>query len=87
MTSFDILNKQFKIPKMKRNEPDLKYSKISISQKDMFRIFASLTVVFIGDNSIRNLFRDFVKIFSNGHFLTRTEAALQHGEYRVVEGR
>ena len=95
--SFELINSKFKIPKLKKVEtnnttspsnslPRTNYPNVIISQTDMFRIFSHLTILFIGDNSMRTIYRDFVKIFSNGHLLDKTEAAMQHGEYRTMNG-
>lgn len=96
-TSFEIINNKFKIPKIKQIQSidtsnvnnlcsQTNYPAITISQKEMFHTFADLTILFIGDNSMRTLYRDFVKIFSSGHLLDKTEAAMQHGEYRETNG-
>ncbi|CAF1334222.1 unnamed protein product [Rotaria sordida] len=70
----------------KRNTTKPNHPKITISQLDMFRLCASLTILFIGDNSIRTLYRDFVQILSDGKLLIKNEATKQHGNYKEVEG-
>ncbi|CAF2147880.1 unnamed protein product [Rotaria magnacalcarata] len=86
--SFQLLNSSFKIPKIKRTETKAKtnYPDIIITQTEMFRIFHNLTILFVGDSSIRTLFRDFTKFFSKNRLLENTEAQSQHGEYKLVEG-
>ena len=87
---FQFINSNFKIPKIKKNQsinatnmssslPETNHPPLTITQTDMFRIFSHSTILFIGDNSMRTIYRDFVKIFSNGHLLDKTEAAMQHG--------
>ncbi|CAF4728002.1 unnamed protein product [Rotaria sp. Silwood1] len=62
---------------------EIYYPKITISQEDMFHIFDYLTILFIGDNSIRTIYRDFVQIFSTGRLLKKGDATIQHGEYKM----
>lgn len=88
--SFDLLNKNFKIPKLSSNSNSMqllnKYREVVINQDDMLRIFKNLTIAFIGDSSISTIYRDFVKFFSKNRLLENTEAAIQHGEYKEADG-
>ncbi|CAF4335357.1 unnamed protein product [Rotaria sp. Silwood2] len=90
-TSYQLLNRQFKIPRIKRitntvKKESKKYPDVTITQSDIFRMFFKLTILFIGDSSIRTIYRDFVRLFSNGRLLEITEAAMQNGEFKEAEG-
>ncbi|CAF3116181.1 unnamed protein product, partial [Rotaria sp. Silwood2] len=84
-----MMNASFKIPKIK-NDRSIATCKdcpaITMSQLDIFRIFNNLTILFIGDSSIRTLYRDFTKLFSTNRLLENTEATIQHGEYKTMPG-
>lgn len=79
----------FKIPKIRKDRSIntcIECPAITISQSDMFRIFNNLTILFVGDSSIRTLYRDFTKLFSTNCLLANTEALIQHGEYKTIAG-
>lgn len=84
--SFQEWSKRFKIPRLSNNIKNRSYPEIKINRSNMHRIFTGLTILFIGDASIRTLYRDFVCLFIHDRFLQKTEAAMKHGEYRVYEG-
>ena len=58
------------------------YPKIILTQDEALRIFQGLTILFVGDPSLRILYHDLVKLLSTGRLLEESEAAMQHGEYR-----
>jgi hypothetical protein len=58
----------------------------SLTQMNYLNIFKNLTILYIGDPSIRILFRDLCKVLKYGRLLDYTEAACANGEYRCMEG-
>lgn len=58
-----------------------------LPQSDYLNIYRNLNVVFIGDNSIRILYRDLCKILKFNRLLEYTEAACQNGSYKLIEGK
>ncbi|CAF2824317.1 unnamed protein product [Rotaria sp. Silwood2] len=85
--SFQLLHGSFTIPKVKRDSThtttsSTNYPAIVITKADILRIIYKLTILFIGDSSIRTLFRDFIKLLSNNHLLENTEVAIQYGNYK-----
>ncbi|CAF3308658.1 unnamed protein product, partial [Rotaria sp. Silwood2] len=73
-SSFEEINKKFNIPKIKRDPS---------KRQDNQGQYPTITI--IRDSPIRTIYRDFVKLFSNGRRLVNTEAAAQHGEFKGVE--
>ncbi len=58
-----------------------------LSCVDYNKIYKNFTVLFIGDNSIRTLFRDLCKSLKCGRLLDFTEVAKQNGNYKPIEGK
>jgi hypothetical protein len=57
-----------------------------LPQSDYLKIYQGLTVLFIGDNSIRTLYRDVAKVLKFGLLLDYSEASRQNGNYNCMEG-
>lgn len=62
------------------------FSDTLLSCGDYRNIYSNLTVLFIGDNSIRTLFRDMCKSLKSGHLLDYMEASRQNGKYKTADG-
>lgn len=89
------------LPKIKRIEKDAlsvddehlakstkaTFSSSLLSQTDYLNIFKNVTILFIGDNSIRTLFRDLCKALKYGRLLDFTEVQKQNGNYKPIEGK
>jgi hypothetical protein len=69
------------------NNTTKKASRNLLSQNDYLNIYKDLTVLFIGDNSIRIRYRDLCKIFKFGRLLEYTETECQNGNYQAIEGK
>ncbi len=72
-------------------EKPLQYStKVALSdmlpQSDYLRIYNSLNVLFIGDNSIDTLYRDLAKMLQYDRLLDYNEASRPNGKYNCIEG-
>jgi hypothetical protein len=57
-----------------------------LSQHDYLNICKDLSVLFIGDNSIRTLYRDLCKVLSVDHLLDCTEVACANSNYKCIQG-
>jgi hypothetical protein len=60
-------------------------SNTPLPQKDYLSIYNNKTILFLGDNSIRILYRDFIKMLSCGRLLEYTEATCCNGHYKTIE--
>lgn len=56
------------------------------TQADYFRVYTGVSVLFIGDASIRTLYFDTIKMLSSGHLLDDSEAARQSAHDVVLFG-
>ncbi|CAF3396557.1 unnamed protein product [Rotaria socialis] len=59
---------------------------LALTKNDACRIFQNKTVFYVGDASIRTLFRDLAKMLTNGEELTNIEVAVENGEYQPIQG-
>ena len=57
------------------------------TQADYLKVFNGLNVLFIGDASIRTLYRDLCKMIRFGRLLETSEAARQNGNYPCLDGQ
>ncbi|CAF1097752.1 unnamed protein product [Adineta ricciae] len=57
----------------------------SLPRNDYLKIFKGLTVLFIGDNTIRTLYRDLCSVLQYDRLLTADETARPHGDYHLIE--
>lgn len=61
-------------------------SQTSLPQEDYLSIYKNKTLLFLGDNTIRVLYRDFIKMLSFNRLLDYTEAQCANGHYKTIEG-
>jgi hypothetical protein len=57
-----------------------------LPQSDYLTIYNGLTVLFIGDHSIRTLYRGVAKVLKYNRSLECSEASRQNGKYNCIEG-
>lgn len=57
----------------------------SLSKADYINIFKNLTVLFVGNNAFRTLFRDLCQVLKYDRLLDYIAAACQNGEYTSIE--
>ncbi|CAF1250419.1 unnamed protein product [Rotaria sordida] len=62
------------------------FSKTLLTHDDYEKIYKNMTILFVGENSIRILYRDCVKVITTGRLLDYTEASCCNGHYKIVEG-
>ncbi|UJR18789.1 hypothetical protein I4U23_005695 [Adineta vaga] len=85
-----------KIPRIQRQPLALDQAKVAKSTKislvanrlprdDYLKIFKGLTILFIGDNTIRTLYRDLCSVLQYDRLLTADETARPHGDYHLIE--
>ncbi|CAF2150514.1 unnamed protein product, partial [Rotaria magnacalcarata] len=59
---------------------------LALTKNDACHIFQNKTIFYVGDASIRTLFRDLAKMLTNGQELTNIEVAVENGEYEPIQG-
>ncbi|CAF4539411.1 unnamed protein product, partial [Rotaria sp. Silwood2] len=57
-----------------------------LPQADYLTIYNGLSVLLIGDHSIRTLYRDVAKVLKYGRLLDYNEVSRQNGKYTCMEG-
>ncbi|CAF1097658.1 unnamed protein product [Adineta ricciae] len=90
MSSIGKINRIEKVPLPPDQAKAARSTKIPLittrlPQIDYLNIFKGLTVLFIGDNTIRTIYKDFCSVLKYDRLLDYTEAARQHGQYKPVQ--
>lgn len=61
-------------------------STTSLPYQDYLKIYKGKTVLFAGDNTMRILYKDFIKMIHCNRLLEYTEAQCANGSFKTIEG-